>query len=272
MDIPLGQMVAEVFSGPKNASWVTPGRKVLEGMRASRLVKQLLKVSRGPRTRLLESFPRVRRLGGSGVVQLPLGVLRMGQMSLRGLGGWLAGLRNGQEVVQTTVEEENNILSLQEHAEKDLDIQEILERCCLPLSGFGFVRVRKQVGLDGSLTLIAHSQGADESGILPWCEEKLCMAEIGRQLGMLGLVAVSEVNPKKAAHLYVADTALVDDYGGIMDSRIPLRGVAHLIKANNSQAKAELEMWQKDHLLCRLCMTYSIMSSWEEVLPTNQCP
>lgn len=160
---------------------------------------------------------------------------------------------------------QNNILPLvhDEQQRQDLDVDLVLDRVCVPRSDFAFDELEKWANADGSIGV----EGWSTLGDLDWCDGNLSMGQIGRQLGMLGLIAISEVDPKSATNFYVGSSAVVEDYDGCTEGDPIFRGVARLSKVDCARARAELELWQNKRLLCKMSMTYNVMSSWEEVLP-----
>lgn len=205
-----------------------PRPGIFRVLRVSRLVDHVLRGSRGARRQVVQPEP----VDTGNDIGSFNGVLRFGGASWRAIGGVLrrfrprrsSGLSASSSALDAITIEENNILPLDGRVRQDLDIEQMLERSCLPGGIFAFSKVRKEMGQDGLLMVEAWSKGADENGDLKWCEGCLSMSEIGRQLGMLGVVAVSEIDPESTSHFYLADTALVDEYGAIMDARIPLKG------------------------------------------------
>lgn len=227
-------MTQGVATRPGSNRTYAPRPGIFRVLRVSRLVDRVLRGAGGARRRVLQ--PGLVDTGNDGGSLR--GVLRLGGASWRAIGGvwkWIRPRRGPECALSTsslavavnadsTRNEENNIVQLDGQARKDLDVEQVLEKSCLPSGIFSFCKVCKETRRDGVLVLEAWSKGADENGELEWCENGLSMSEIGRQLGMLGVVAVSEIGPESMSHFCLADTALVDEYGATMDPRIPLKG------------------------------------------------
>ncbi|GMH41071.1 hypothetical protein BSKO_08981 [Bryopsis sp. KO-2023] len=250
---------------------VRAARNPHAGVKVFRLLKHVI-LRRGPRTPRYENHSKHSPATGGGrwfprgLGQTPLTVKApRPPTNWVGIRGFWRNITSKRPLERPSGQ--NNILPLvhEEQQRQDLDVDLVLDRVCVLKSDFAFEVLEKWLNADGSIGI----EGWSTLGDLDWCDGNLSMGQIGRQLGMLGLIAISEVDPESATNFYVGSSAVVDDYDGCTDSDPIFRGVARLSKVDCAQAKAELEFWQNKRLLCRMSMTYNVISSWEEVLPKS---
>eukprot|EP00210_Caulerpa_lentillifera_P005289 g5053.t1 len=147
----------------------------------------------------------------------------------------------------------------------ELELDDILERLCIDRESFGFSHLHRLVMQNGDVILAAQIACA----FLHDGTAGLDLDEIGRQLGQLGLVAVSVCNSTNKDCFYIGNRASMEE--SVLKKRISLAhdltGIVRVMSLQVHQAETEIELWQKDTFICRMSVQYDIFSSWQEVLP-----
>lgn len=92
----------------------------------------------------------------------------------------------------------------------------LLERLCIDPESFFFSDCQKRTLDDGEIVVTA------EIPSMPFVTSSgLCLAEAGRQLSQLGLVAVSACDPRRGDAFYIATSASMQPFHTEIDSRDP---------------------------------------------------
>lgn len=183
---------------------------------------------------------------------------------------------NVAEVVVPSIEDWNTIRTFDrrvrgfdvlEFDELEFDVLEldrILDRLCIDCDSFAFHELRRMMMENGDVALIGQipcTQLHDGTG--------LKLEEVGRQLGQLGLVAVSAFNPTNGDCFYIGNNAVMEEskLKRRISMKVDLTGIVRVINLQAHKAETEVELWQKSTLICQMSVQYDIYSSWQEVLP-----
>jgi len=139
-----------------------------------------------------------------------------------------------------------------------------LERLCIAPESFGFGDLRRGIASDGDVMVSGEIDGKVlRSG------SGLCLEEVGRQLGQLALVAVSACDVRRHDTFYVATSASMEDcHTDSVIRQSKLTGLVRIVRLQAHDAQAEVTLWAKDCLVCRMSVQYDVFSSWQEVLPS----
>eukprot|EP00210_Caulerpa_lentillifera_P007932 g7571.t1 len=148
----------------------------------------------------------------------------------------------------------------------EFELSQILDRLCIDRESFRFFDLhRSLIGSNEDVVLSAQipcDQLYDESG--------LRLDEVGRQLGQLGLVALSVCNlTTHGDELYLGSKASMEE--SIMrrkiSPRIPFTGIVNVSQFHCRKAEARVDLWQRNTFICRMFVQFDIYSSWQELLP-----
>lgn len=145
-----------------------------------------------------------------------------------------------------------------------LELDRILDRLCIDRDSFGFHELRRMMLENGDVALtgqIPSTQLHDGTGLM--------LEEVGRQLGQLGLVAVSVFNPTNGDCFYIGKNAVMEEskLKRRISMKVDLTAIVRVINLQAHKAETEVELWQKSTLICQMSVQYDIYSSWQEVLP-----